>query len=212
VLVLLVATGRRGRALLIPGGALLAVALYLGFTAVSASQSQSPLIQRAQSFAPSRLQVRAEDRYRLDEQRNVVAELSRHPLTGIGIGVPWTVRHPLALTFPNGRYYTHVVAFWYWLKLGLAGVVAYVLLVVAAVHAGLGLWRRAGSSLDRALGLGAAATMLGLAVAETTGSFTGVDSRTTIVVAIMLGALAALRRLDRGSASEPRAAAVAARA
>ena len=209
VLVLLVASGRRGRALLIPGVAVIAVALYLGSTAISGSQSQSPVIQRAQSFAPSKLQARSEDRYRLDEQRNVIAELARHPLTGIGIGVPWTVRYPLAEVFPNGRSYTHVVVFWYWLKLGLTGLVAYLLLQFATVHAGLRLWRRAGAPRDRVLGLGAAATMLGLAVAETTGSFTGVDPRTTVLLAIALGGLAALLRLER-TASEARVPALAA--
>ena len=46
--------------------------------------------------------------------------------------------------------------------------------------------------------------MLGLAVAETTGSFVGVDSRTTIFVAAVLGGLAALRRIG---AEETQAAA-----
>ena len=52
--------------------------------------------------------------------------------------------------------------------------------------------------------------MLGLAVAETTGSFTGVDPRTTVLLAIALGGLAALRRLDPRTASEARVPALAA--
>jgi hypothetical protein len=195
LIVLLVGTGRRGRALLIPGGVLLACAVIAGFTFVSNAQSQSPIIQRAQSLSPSRLQTSSDDRYRLDEQRNVLEELERQPLTGIGIGVPWTARHPLAEYFENGRYYSHVAVLWYWLKLGLTGVAAYLLLVFATVHTGLQLWRRAAPRRDRALGLATAATMLGLAVAETTGSFVGVDSRTTILVAAVLGGLAALRRI-----------------
>ncbi len=195
LIVLLVGSGRRGRALLIPGGLLLACAVVAGFTVVSNAQSQSPIIQRAQSLSPSKLQASSDDRYRLDEQRNVVEELRRHPLTGIGIGVPWTARHPLAEYFENGRYYSHVAVLWYWLKLGLAGLAAYLLLVFATVHTGLRLWRRAAPRRDRALGLAVAATMLGLAVAETTGSFVGVDSRTTILVAAVLGGLAALLRI-----------------
>jgi len=183
----------------------LIVGLYVGFTAISGSQSQSPVVQRAQSLAPSKLEARSEDRYRLDEQRNVIAELERRPLTGIGIGVPWAVRHPLAVTFPNGRFYTHVLVFWYWLKLGLAGVAAYVLIVLTTVHVGLGLWRRAKAPRDRVLGLAAVGTMLGLVVAETTGSFTGVDPRTTVLVALSLGGLAALRRLDLAAGDRPRA-------
>jgi hypothetical protein len=200
VIVLLVGSGRRGRALLVPAGAVLACAVVAGFTAVSNSQSQSPVVQRAQSLSPSKLQTSSDDRYRLDEQRNVLAELRRHPLTGIGVGVPWTARYPLAEYFENGRYYTHVVALWYWLKLGLTGLVAYLLLVFTTVHTGMGLWRRAPRRWDRALGLGVAAAMLGLAVAETTGSFTGVDGRTTILVAATLGGLAAVRRIGEEEA------------
>jgi hypothetical protein len=204
LLVLLVGSGRRGRALLVPAGLLLACAAVAGFTMVSNSQSQSPVIQRAQSLSPTRVQTSSDDRYRLDEQRNVLAELKRQPLTGIGIGVPWTARYPLAKYFENGRYYSHVAVLWYWLKLGLAGVAAYLLLVFATVHTGLHIWRRAAPRRDRALGLAVAATMLGLAVAETTGSFVGVDPRTTILVAAVLGGLAALRRIG---AEETRAAA-----
>ena len=207
-IVLLVGTGRRGRALLVPAGVVLALALFAGLTAVSNSQSQSPVVQRAQSLSPSKVQTSSDDRYRLDEQRNVLAELRRHPLTGIGVGVPWTARYPLAEYFENGRYYTHVAALWYWLKLGLTGLAAYLLLVFTTVHTGIRLWRRAPRRWDRALGLGVAATMLGLAVAETTGSFTGVDARTTILVAATVGGLAAVRHIGE---EEARAAVAALR-
>ena len=203
VIVLLVGSGRRGRALLVPGAVVVVCAVVAAFSFVSSSQSQSPLVQRAQSLAPSRVEASSDDRYRLDEQRNVLAELRRHPLTGIGIGVPWEARRPLAKHFENGRYYTHVVALWYWLKLGLTGLVAYLLLVAATVHAGVRLWRSAPDRRQRAVGLAAAATMLALAVAETTGSFTGVDVRTTILVAASVGALAALQHRP---APAPRAA------
>ena len=125
VLVVLVAVGARGRLLLVPAGVLILISLYFGLTALSGSQSDSPVVQRAQSLTPSKVQGNAQDRYRLDEQHNVRAEIGRHPVLGIGLGVPWTARYPLAQALPGGRQYTHVLVFWYWLKLGLLGVIAY---------------------------------------------------------------------------------------
>jgi O-antigen ligase len=191
VIVLLVAAGARGRALLIPAAAALGIALFVGFTALSSSQSASPVIQRAQSLAPSRLQAQSDDRYRLDEQRNVRAELAEHPITGLGLGVPWAARHPLAEYFEGGRDYTHVTVLWWWLKLGVLGLVAYLWLVATAIHSGVALWRRAGDKRLRCVGLGAAAAVLGLAVAETTGSFTGVESRVSVFLGALFGWLAA---------------------
>jgi O-antigen ligase len=199
IVVLLVGAGARGRALLIPAGTILAVALWLGLTALSSSESTSPVIERAQTLDPSRIQSTAGDRYRLDEQRNVRAELAEHPLTGLGLGVPWTARHPLAVTFEGARDYTHVTVFWWWLKLGILGLLAYLWLMATAVYSGLALWRRSGDGLLRAAGLAAAGGMLALAVAETTGSFTGVESRVTVLVAVLCGWLAAALAVEDDS-------------
>ena len=203
LIVVLVAVGARGRALLIPAAGALAIALYLGLTALSSSQSASPVIQRAQSLAPSRIQALSDDRYRLDEQRNVRAEIAAHPITGLGLGVPWAARYPLAEYFSGGRDYTHVTVLWWWMKLGLLGLLAYLWIVATAIRSGVAIWRR---SLDRRLrcvGLGASAAVLGLAVAETTGSFTGVESRVTVYLGVLFGWLAAalaLRDDDPASA------------
>jgi O-antigen ligase len=191
MIALLVAAGARGRALLVPAVAALAIALFVGFTALSSSQSTSPVIQRAQTLAPSRLQALSDDRYRLDEQRNVRAELAEHPITGLGLGVPWAARHPLAEYFSGGRDYTHVTLLWWWLKLGLLGLVAYLWIVATAIRSGIAVWRRSADRPLRCVGLGAAAAVLGLAVAETTGSFTGVESRVTVFLGVLFGWLAA---------------------
>ena len=111
------------------------------------------------------------------------------------IGVPWTARYPLAQALPGGRQYTHVVVFWYWLKLGLLGVFAYLWIMVAGVRTGLRVWRTDLDPRIQGAGLGLAAALVGLAVAETTGSFTGVEPRETVLLAVMLGWLAAAQRL-----------------
>ena len=195
VLVLLVAVGARGRLLLVPAGVLILISLYFGLTALSGSQSDSPVVQRAQSLTPSKVQGNAQDRYRLDEQHNVRAEIGRHPVLGIGLGVPWTARYPLAQALPGGRQYTHVLVFWYWLKLGLLGVFAYAWIMVAGVRTGLRVWRTDLDPRIQGAGLGLAAALVGLAVAETTGSFSGVEPRETVLLAVMLGWLAAAQRL-----------------
>jgi len=191
VIVVLVATGRRGRALLIPAGAVLIAAVVFSFTTLARTQSDSPVVQRVQSLSPSQVQTKAYERYRLDEQRNVWAEITRHPLTGVGLGVPWRARYPLAITFPGARDYSHAIVLWYWLKLGLIGVLAYIGLISAAVLSGLALWNRAPDPITRAAGLALGTSFLVLAVVETTGSFLGVSSRLTAMAAIVLGGLAA---------------------
>ena len=109
--------------------------------------------------------------------------------------MPWTARYPLAQALPGGRQYTHVLVFWYWLKLGLLGVFAYVWIMVAGVRTGLRVWRTDLDPRIQGAGLGLAAALVGLAVAETTGSFSGVEPRETVLLAVMLGWLAAAQRL-----------------
>lgn len=207
VVVILVVTGRQGRALLIPAGAMLLAALAFSVSTLANTRSDSPVVQRVQSLSPSQLQGSAYERYRLDEQRSVLAEIAERPFTGIGVGVPWRARYPLAITFPGARDYSHVVILWYWLKLGLIGVLAYVLLIGAAVRSGLAIWQRAPDPVVRAAGLALGTSFLALAVAETTGSFLGVETRLTIVAAIGLGALAAMWLQLPAPRHEPRSAA-----
>jgi O-antigen ligase len=196
LLLVLVASGRRGRQLMLPAAALAAIALFFGYGALSTSQSDSPVVARVQSLSPTKLESGAYDRYRIDEQRNVRAEIERSPLVGIGLGVPWTARYPLAVSFGSAlRDYSHVVLTWYWLKMGIIGVAAYLLLIGTAVVTGIRLWRGSGEDLLRIPGLALAIGFVGLVVAEATGSFTGVDQRMTVLVGACLGWLAAATRI-----------------
>jgi hypothetical protein len=199
----LVASGARLRLLVVPAVAVLAVASYVAVTTYGGPQLSGPVAERFQELSPTHVRSDPFDRYRFDEAKNVRAELRAHPLAGIGLGVPWTVRYPLPVELDGGRYYTHVVLFWFWLKLGLAGAVAYVWLMVAAVAAGLRIWRRHADPLVRAAAVAVAATLPALAVAETTGSFTGADPRFSVIVGGIVGWLAAAaaqaHRPDRAS-------------
>ncbi|MGN6188745.1 MAG: O-antigen ligase family protein, partial [Conexibacter sp.] len=191
LLVLLLGTSRRGRRVLVPTVVLVAGAIWLvgsvGF------QAQTPLASRVQSLAPSKLQSNAEDRYRLDERVNVIAEIGRHPAAGIGLQDDWHASaRPLPVEHQNGRQYVHFGLLWWWLKLGILGAVAFVSLILGALLLSWRTWRNNREPLFRCFGLASMCGLLGLIAVETTASFTGVDARFTVLFAAQLGLLAVL--------------------
>lgn len=183
------------RRVLLPLLVVIAVAGIAGFAWLGPPELQGPVAERAGSLSRTQITSNPYDRYRLDEQQNVIAEIRQSPLVGIGLGVPWQVTHALPVELEGGRLYSHTVALWYWLKLGFAGLVAYVWLVLATVLTAISVARRSRDGIVRATGLALAAATIGMAVAETTGSFTGVSDRYSILVALVIGWLAAARRL-----------------
>jgi hypothetical protein len=193
LLVLLLGTSRRGRRVLVPAVVLVAAAIWvLGSIEF---QAQTPLANRVQSLAPSKLETNAEDRYRLDERVNVIAEIKRHPVSGIGLQEDWTASaRPLPVEHVNGRLYVHFALLWWWMKLGFLGAVAFVSLVLAGLLLGWRTWRRNREPIFRCFGLASMCGILGLVAVETTASFTGVDARFTVVYAVQLGLLAVLQR------------------
>ena len=208
VLVLMLATGQKGRAWLVFSSAAIVLALYLTISAGGVTDTTNPVVYRAQSLAPSKLLSSSDDRYRLDEQRNVIAEIRAHPLTGLGLGVPWTARYPLFANPPGGRLYTHVTPLWYWLKLGPLGFAAYAWLMATAIGQAWWTWRRGRDRLVRIAGVAVFAGFIGLVVAELTGPFSGIDVRVTLVDACLMGWLIAVRaQVEGGSTSSSEAAA-----
>jgi O-antigen ligase len=193
LLVLLLALSPVGRRLLVPAGLLVAVAIWL-LGSVN-FQSQSPLLRRAVSLSPSSLTTNLEDRYRLDERTNVLGAIGEHPLTGLGIGVPWTAAfRGLPVEHLEGRQYVHFVALWFWLKLGILGLIAYITLLLGAALLGWRVWRHSREPTARAFALASLCGLAGLLVIETTASFTGVDNRFTVLLAAQVGLLALLAR------------------
>ena len=193
LLVLLLALSPVGRRLLVPASLLVVVAIWL-LGSVN-FQAQSPLLRRAVSLSPTSLTTNLEDRYRLDERANVLGAIREHPITGLGIQVPWaaTVRG-LSVEHLAGRLYVHFVALWFWLKLGILGLIAYLSLLIGAGFLAWQVWRRGGEPVLRAFGLASLCGLAGLAVIETTASFTGVDARFTVLLGAQIGLLALLAR------------------
>jgi O-antigen ligase/polysaccharide polymerase Wzy-like membrane protein len=193
ILILLFATGRRGGRVLLPGIIIFLIAFGAAYVVAGPTNSSNPLQARAKALSPSQIQLNADDRYRIEERRNVLKDLAQRPIYGLGIGVPWVAHRAVSLDFNGARQYVHFLPLWYWMKMGIFGLIAYVWLFGTALYMGFSLWRRHPDGLHRAIGLAAFAGFAGLMVVETTASFTGVDTRFSIVVGAALGWLAAAR-------------------
>lgn len=193
MLVLLLGSRPLGRRLLFLTAVLLGIAIWvLSFQPI---QGQSPIVERAKSLQPGEVESNAQDRYRFDEWRNVTAEIAEHPITGLGFAVEWTARYPLGVNHENGRNYTHVVVLWWWLKLGILGLLAYLTFMGTCLAMSWQLWRRGRERWFAASGLAALCGLIAIAVVETAGSFTGVDPRFTALLGAAGGMLVVLRRL-----------------
>jgi O-antigen ligase len=193
LLVVLLGSRPLGRRLAVVAGVLLALALWT--LSLQPLQTEAPIVERARSLEPSKLEQNAQDRYRIDELDNVMAEIRRQPITGLGLGAQWTAIHPLGVEHENGRGYTHVVALWWWLKLGILGLLAYLAVIGTCLAMSWQVWRRSADPLFSAAGLALLCGLAALAVVETVGSFTGVDPRFTALVGALGGLLAVMRRL-----------------
>lgn len=204
LLLLLLGTTRSSRRVLVPSLALVAIAIYV--VGSIEFQAATPLATRVQSLSPTRLERNAEDRYRLDERVNVIAEIKRHPVSGIGLEQGWAATsRPLPVEHADGRLYVHFVLLWWWLKLGILGAAAFVSLLISGLLLAWRTWRRNDVPLIRCFGLASMCGIAGLVVVETTASFTGVDARFTVVLAAQLGLLAVLSSSAGGRSRSPEA-------
>ncbi|HEV7937916.1 MAG TPA: O-antigen ligase family protein [Solirubrobacteraceae bacterium] len=209
LLVLLLGLTPAGRRLLVPVG--LAIAFAILLLGSINFQAQLPIVKRAESLAPTSLEANAEDRYRLDERANVLAEIGRHPITGLGMKVPWEANvQPLSVEHEEGREYVHFAVLWYWLKLGILGLFAYMSLLLGSALLAWRVWRASEEPMLRAFGLASLCGLAGLVVIETTASFTGVDPRFTVLLSAQVGLLALLARSSAMGGSEPSEAPIAA--
>jgi hypothetical protein len=200
LLVLLLGTSTGMRHMLIPGAlGVIAAILLLGSVNF---QSQAPLIKRVASLAPSKLQTNVQDSYRLDERANVLEAIRKHPFTGLGVTIPWpATARTLSFENPEGRQYVHFAALWFWLKLGILGLFAYIGMIIGSLVLAWQAWQVSREPLLRAFGLASLCGIAGLVAIDTTASFTGVDPRFTILFCVQIGLLAQLSRTGGVSGS-----------
>lgn len=194
LLMIVLGSTPRGRRMLVPIVLLTACAVwFLG--SVNLESSGSPVLRRVASLSPSKLEANAQDRYRLDERANVLGAIGQHPITGLGMEVPWSADHrPLSVEHPEGRMYVHFAALWFWLKLGILGLAAYVSVLVGSIVLAWRVWRGDGEQVFRAFGLASLVSIVSLAAIETTASFTGIDARFTTLLGAQIGLLALIAR------------------
>jgi O-antigen ligase len=188
-LAIVVLLGRQ-RHRFLPILAVLGIALWASVALTGGSEAQSLIVERAQELDLSRVASNPTDRYRLSEVRNVTREIRESPLTGIGLGVPWTVEHSFPYE-PGARNYTHVAVLWYWLKLGLVGLAAYLWLMLTAARVAFRISQAARDRLLRVCGTTLLAAVVGIVLIEATATFTGANLRFTVVIGALLGWLAA---------------------
>ena len=197
-LVVLLGLSSLGRILALPAALLVGLAMWaLGGVAL---QSDSPLGQRVSSLSSSKINAKPDDRYRIDERANVLANIREHPVAGLGLGVPWRAdKQPLPIEADPTHQYVHFAALYWWLRLGVLGLVAYAALIFAGAVMSLRAWRsRALPPVFRAFGLGSLCSMIALVVIETTTTFTGSEPRFTVLLAGQFALLAVLwRQADR---------------
>jgi hypothetical protein len=203
ILVTILASRRRGRAIFAIGGVALALTLVGALTIGSSDPSASPITERAQTITPGGLGSNRGDRYRMDERANVIENIEQSPLTGIGLGVPWTVHQPLAED--HDRRYAHVAVLWYWLAFGPLGVIAYLALMATALWTASRIWSRHPDPIVQISALAVFGTILGLMIVELTATFTGIEPRVSLILGGALGWLAAAWR-DLPAKPKPRSA------
>jgi len=192
ILVVIIASRRRGRAVIVVAGVALALTFAAVFTVGTSETSTKPLVKRAQALSPSGMQANRGDRYRNDERRNVIANIEEHPLTGIGLGVPWKVQEPLAES--HDRRYVHFALLWFWLAFGPLGVIAYLALMGTGLWTAVTVWRRHPDSVVQIGAIACFGAIVAIVIVELTAAFTSIEPRFSLILGAGLGWLAAAWR------------------
>jgi hypothetical protein len=184
-------------------GAVALVLAVVGAATIGSSDdpSSSPLAERAETISPSELGSNRGDRYRMDERANVIENIEQHPLTGIGLGVPWAVHQPLAED--HDRRYAHVAVLWYWLAFGPLGAIAYLVVMGSGLWTASRIWNRHPDPIVQITALALFGAILALMIVELTATFAGIEPRVSIFLGGVLGWLAAAWR-DLPAKPKPR--------
>ena len=137
------------------------------------------------------------DQYRNSERANVLAALAANPLGGLGFGVPWVQTKPLPGYFTGNFNYTHIGFLWFWMKMGLLGMIGYVCFLISGIA--MSVRAAIGDREAPALVVVAGLTLGADIILEFTATFTGSDPQYTWFLALMFGIAAAALRMRRGS-------------
>jgi O-antigen ligase len=117
------------------------------------------------------------------------ATIARHPVSGIGFGVPYGALQRTTSGTVVPRSGTHNQYYEVWMKMGLLGVAALVTLLAAAVLRSA-QWARKGPAEHRWIGAGALACVVAFAASSVVGAYV-VDSGSAPVAAGLFALIAA---------------------
>ena len=197
---------RRVRALgwLVPLG-VIAAASVVAFNSMSTRQVANPLsagLDRLTSVGEYRNDVSS--RYRVGEWETAVDEITRHPLTGIGLGTSITFTNPMFSSSSNSygysfsTFYIHNSYLWFALKIGVVGAFVFFALIVRVAWMALaGLWRTRHPH-EELVFLACLGSLFAILVLSVTGPHLNVDSATPVVAALIAGVEIARRLASRG--------------
>ena len=192
---ILLAAAEPRRTLILFGGASVFFLAY----AVLAWDQQGLLAQPIRALKgaidPSSLNARdlSSNWWRELENLNISYTLRQMPLTGVGLGQQYLfVREPAELSnFVYWRYMTHDAVLWIWLKTGIAGFVAFWVLVAQTAIVGASLFRRLRSPDLKLVAL-VPVVLIAIQVVFSSVDLGLTYSRTMIVLGVSLGLTAYL--------------------
>jgi O-antigen ligase len=195
VVVVLLRPWRRVRALgwLVPL-VVVAAASIVAFNAVSTRRVANPLaagLDRLMSVGDSEDDVSS--RYRVVEWKTAIDEITRHPLTGIGLGSSITFTNPMfspssnSYGFTFSTFYIHNSYLWFALKIGVVGALMFFALIARVAWMALvGFWR-AHDPREEMMLLACLGSLFAILVLSVTGPHLNVDSATPAVAALIAG-------------------------
>ncbi len=214
LLLVVLLLGPLGRRLLVPGVAIIVLTFvltlsghvgnsFLSSNSSSTAGNGTSLSGRLLSLNSTTLAANPNDRYRTEEQRNVLADLAKAPITGLGLGNNYVQHYPESYEDIT-HLYVHFAALWWWMKGGIVALIGYVLLIVSLVVAGVRIFLGHPDRTVAAAGIAAAVGAAGFAFAELTATFAGPDIRSSIVIGGLIGLLAVGLRETNASTTPSR--------
>jgi len=137
---------------------------------------------------------------RLYESGIVLGKIVERPIFGSGLGALHSPDQPMSPDQNTStRYYlnptyVHNFYLWAWFKLGLAGILCFIGLVIAALKAGARAHRSTAAADDKALGLAVVAVMAAIAINSVTSPLFN-DEFTVPSIVFVLGLCSATLKL-----------------
>lgn len=174
-----------------------ATALFLAITWNASGLPGQPARAIRSLYEPD-LRDASSNIYRLIETYNISATIRESPVLGVGFGREFRMVIPLAdlSWWPFWRFETHNNVLWIWLKTGVAGYIAFWVLIGTAISRAAFDTRRLSDPGLRSAALFGLVAIAGVIVYGWV-DLAFVSGRTTVFLGTILGMLAVLGRLDR---------------